>query len=200
MAFQYIELGNNWVDLIEVGPSTMDDEREASAWVVAALNRGCRFVRYPHLRPGKLRFRKQRATQVLRELRSADRFGLRRLAPEELDLRRPAAGRFLRAYPDWELLDWWIQEWTMMEIEGRWIEIPNLPDGRLKATMNSREIRARMSWSQSFLEKMTAQLPGLGKEPGEFGDVQVETVEFLLAINDAKFPFMRQAKQNRRNQ
>lgn len=200
MAFLFIKLGGNWVDVIEVGPSTMDEEREASMRIVVLLDDGYRFVRYPKLRPGKLRLRKQRSPDVLRELRSADRFGLRRLAPEELELRQPAAGRFLRAYPDWELLDWWIQEWCMAEVGGRWMEVPVLPDGRIKKKMNSREIRARMEWSQSVLEKITAQLPGLSKEPGEFGvDVEVDTVEFLLAINDAKWPFMQQSKRKRRN-
>lgn len=199
MAFRFIELGNNWVDLIEVGLSTMDDEWEASVRLVDALNNGLRFVRHPKLRPGKLRLRRQRSPDVLRELRSADRFGLRRLAPEELELRRPAAGRFLRAYPDWELLDWWIQEWCMTEVGDQWMEVPVLPDGRVKETLNSHEIRARMEWSQSLLEKVTAQLPGLSKAPGEFGvGVEVETVEFLRAINDAKYPFMRQSKRKRR--
>lgn len=199
MAFRFIELGDKLVDLIEVGPSTMDEEREASRRIVVYLENGYRFVRHPKLRPGKLRLRRQRSPDVLRELRSADRLGLRRLAPDELELRRPAPGRFLRAYPDWELLDWWIQEWCMTEVDGQWMEVPVLPDGRIKDTMNSREIRARMEWSQSLLEKFTAQLPGLGKEPGRYGvDVEVDTVEFLRAINNAKYPFMRQAIRKRR--
>jgi hypothetical protein len=192
MAFKFIDLGNNCYDVIEGGPSTMAEEQEASALIVDILGRGGRFPKYPHLRPGKQRLRVRRSRGVLRELRSADRFGLRLLAPDELELRRPSSGRFLRAYPDWDLLDWWIQEWNTAIIGGRRIEVPVLPDGRIKSRMNSREIRARMEWSQSFLEKITAQLPGLLKEAGAFGiGVEVDTIEFLVAINDPKYPFMR---------
>lgn len=182
MAIQFIDLGRNAFDIVVVGTPTKKELKQASRKLLRLLAQGKHCPRFKQLRPAKARLRKQRADGIERELVCADRVGLPALSANDLQQRVARVGCFWRAYADWDLLGWWIQEWTLASINGRRLEVPVLPDGRVRSLMNSHEIRARMGWSQSYLDKIIEQLPGLTKKPGAHGDVFVRTLEFLLAI------------------
>jgi hypothetical protein len=191
MALTFLELGPHLFSLHETGPSTVDEELAASIELTLRLNEGWKCVECRHLGRGKERFRARRALGKHRELRDPVTMGFPILNGDYKGMGNPRAGIVVRGYADRETLEWSVRRWKAINYQGRWINAPLAADDEVPETMNSDLIRARMGWSQSYLEKMTVQFPELTKNGGDFGAVEVRTLPFLALINDAKFPFLR---------
>jgi hypothetical protein len=184
-------LGKNAVH-IDVEPNLTDEEAiEISDYLMVLAGRGVRFVQNSNVRAAKAVFRKRR------------RFGVRRsFTPDSLLLpaefpphyyRQLPPGQVMKAYPDWELLEWCVVPCFARSIGVREIVyIPVAIDGAgPRPRLTPDFIRALMEWSQSYLEKYATELPGLLKVPGRYGaPLQVQTLAFLEAVNDPKYPFM----------
>jgi hypothetical protein len=184
-------VGKNEMHIEVADELTQEEAIAISDRLLDMAGRGVRFVQNPNVRAAKAVFRRRRRRGIQRSL-----------VPETLLLpaglpqhfyRTLPHGQVMKAYPDWELLEWCVVCCFARSIGVRdVVYIPVAVDGAgPRPRLTPDFIRPLMEWSQSYLEKYAAELPGLLKVPGRYGaPVQVQTLTFLEAVNDPKYPFM----------
>lgn len=171
------------------GNTSHAERVHASNQLLTYLASGHRFPQNCFLRPGKASLRAERLVGVERELENHDLLGLEVLTDRQVMVLSP--DRFVWWRPDWELLNWWRAEYVVRIIDGRRVELPIDLAGRIRPFLTARQVRCVAVWSQSYLEKYASECPGLLKEPGAYGVAwAVDTVEFICAMGDPKYPFM----------
>ncbi len=180
------------------GELTEAERKKAGNKLRGFLTLGFRFPQNPFLRRGKKRFRDKRRKDVERELQNPELLGLEILNEPQFLLLGP--NRFVECLPDFEELNWWHSEFVVELIDRRPVELPTGIGGRIRSFLVAQHVRCLACWSQSKLEKHASECPGLLKDPGKFGvPWAVDTVEFLRAFGDPKYPFMPPPRRPRTN-
>jgi len=180
------------------GDLTQAERIEASNKLLRLLALGYRFPQNPLLRRGKKRFRDKRRYDVERELENPELLGLEVLNEAQFAMLGP--DRFVECLPDFEKLNWWHSEFVVELIDRRPFELPTGIGGRVRSFLVAQHVRCLAIWSQSMLEKHAGECPGLLKEPGKYGvPWAVDTIKFLLAFGDPRYPFLPPRRRPRSN-